>query len=238
MKDYYEILGVDPSADEKEIKKSYRKLAMKYHPDRNAGNEEAASRFKEVSEAYSVLSSPEKRNEYDFVNSGGGQNPWSGFGNSSGGHPFSDMGTIFEQFGFNPFDPFQRTRDSAFRDGPGQHQQPRPKKEKNWHVNLELMRDEFDLGSTEKSLRIRRHVPCKPCDGMGGTDPGVCLTCAGTGTYQKIQHQTGMIIKTTEPCTKCAGVGNIFKNICQYCTGQGRISRVETYDISIKINKR
>ena len=241
MKDFYAILGVDPGADDKEIKKAYRKLALKYHPDRNSGDEDAADRFKEVSEAYSVLSSPDKRNEYDYLRIHGDQPSRSPFSNSPGGHPFSDMGSIFERMGFNPFDPFANARDTAWKDGPGTHnyrpKQP-PKKEKPWTVKVELTKENVDSGYANKTLRLRRFIPCEPCDGIGGFGSEVCYDCAGTGLRQNIRELDGMIIKVQEPCTKCGTSGIIISEKCTACNGEGKFKKIELYDIDIKINRK
>lgn len=225
MKDYYAILGVSESADQKEIKKAYRKLALKFHPDRNADDQEAAERFKEVSEAYGVLSSPEKRNEYDYAKNFQGKQ-WSPFGSSPGGHPFSDMGSMFESWGFNPFNP-------SFSEGA-----QKPRQKKSWSVNVELTKENIDSGHAKKTLRLRRQINCEVCSGQGGTEKTLCFDCAGMGTRNRIQEVQGMIIKMQEPCTTCNATGNIFKNPCYACSGQGKIKVVESYDIDINIKKQ
>ena len=236
MKDYYQILGVESTADDKEIKKAYRKLALKYHPDRNANEQAAAERFKEVSEAYGVLSSPEKRNEYDFARQMSAGR-WSNLGGNPGGHSFSDLGSMFEGFGFNPFDPFANARNHPFNDGPS----PRPpphQREKPWTVNVQLTKENVETGHASKTLRLHKTATCEPCKGVGGDSADICYICAGTGTVNSIREYDGMVVKIANPCTSCDGRGNIIQNPCSVCMGQGTVKSMDLYDIEINITKR
>jgi molecular chaperone DnaJ len=221
-RDYYEILGISKSASGDEIKKAYRKLAMQHHPDRNPGNKEAESKFKEATEAYEVLKDEQKRAAYDnYGHQAFGQ---GGFGGSGGGG--------FEGFDFN--DIFSNFSD-IFGDFGGNSSRGKKKSSaqrgSDVRYNLEISLKEAFQGLTEK---IKFTIPstCDSCHGSGaqnGEKPTDCPTCKGSG---KVRAQQGFFI-VERPCTTCGGVGQIIKNPCKKCGGQGRINREKTLSVKI-----
>lgn len=215
-RDYYEVLGVDRSADEKDIKKAYRRMAMKYHPDRNPGDQEAEAKFKELSEAYDVLADPQKRAAYDQFGHAGvdGQ---SGFGGGQGaGHgSFSDIfGDVFGDI---------------FGGGGGRRSGVQ--RGSDLKYNLELTLEEAVRG-TEKSIKVPTLVNCEVCDGSGakkGTQPVTCSTCGGIG---QVRMQQGFFA-VQQTCPTCSGTGKIIKDPCNSCYGRG--VKEETKTLSVKI---
>lgn len=205
-RDYYEVLGVNRGAEEEEIKKAYRKLAMKYHPDRNPGDTQAEEQFKEAAEAYEVLRNPEKRQVYDQFGheglAGTGFRGFSGFDDI-----FSNFGDIFEDFfGFGN----TRTRRKS-----------RAKQGLNLRYDLELTLEEAYTGK-EEEIRFRRLETCSQCTGTGlspGTQPQVCRTCQGRG--QILRTQGFFQISTT--CPSCQGQGRIVTDPCYECRGSGKV---------------
>lgn len=210
-RDYYEVLGVARDASADEIKKAYRKLAQKYHPDKNPGDKEAEEKFKEAAEAYSVLSDPEKRNAYDrFGFSGPGTNPFEGF---------SSMEDILASFG------------DIFGDIFGQRGRSRRRKGQDIVMNLELTFQEALFG-TQKSISVRRQVECEACHGTGakeGTSRTVCETCEGQGQVA-IRQGFFMFAQT---CPTCQGQGTVVKHKCPECKGKGLVSKVESLKITV-----
>ncbi len=214
MKDFYTILGVETFANEKDIKKAYRDLAKKYHPDRNQGDEDAAERFKEVSEAYSVLSDPQKRQEHDFAISNNHQS-------------FNSFEDLFKDFGFNPFDPL-------FRVNHQMNQKDQPSKK----INLDLTIDELFSGGKTTSVKVRITKTCSACNGKGGDISHSCKDCFGTGYINRLEKQGPTMVKTSTPCSLCYGRGKILSGICFPCEGQGKIKSIEEYDVNIITTKR
>ena len=223
-KDYYEVLGVPKNASEQDIKKAYRSMAKKYHPDRNKDNPEAEAKFKEVQEANEVLSDPQKRAAYDqyghaaFENGGAGAGGFGGQGfggqgfGSAGGFDFEDLGDIFGSFG-------------SFFGGRGQAQSQGPKVHRgdDLRYNLVLTLEEVAFG-VEKELKYKRNGQCHTCHGSGA-EPGhgtkTCDKCNGSG-HIKVQQRTlfGMASGTQE-CDKCHGTGKIPEKECHTCHGTG-----------------
>lgn len=210
-KDYYEILGVAKNASEAELKKAYRRLAMKHHPDRNAGNTRAEVQFKEAKEAYEVLSEPQKRAAYDQfghagVHSGGGGGFHGGFGD------------IFEDiFG----DIFGGVRGGGSRRSRGSDLQ----------YNLTLTLEEAVFGS-EQNLRIPTRVQCKACDGSGarpGSEPETCTTCGGVG---QVRMQQGFF-SVQQTCPACRGRGKVIRKPCNTCGGAGTVEESRTLSVKI-----
>tara|TARA_A100001015_G_scaffold313996_1_gene422522 strand:+ start:373 stop:1059 length:687 start_codon:yes stop_codon:yes gene_type:complete len=203
LKNYYNILGVEKSASQEEIKKKYRKLAMKYHPDKNPGKD-AENNFKEISEAYSILGDPQKRKEYDMP-----ANPFPGFGGFTGrtGDVWSDF---FGDFGQ---DIFKSRR-------PNKKQKPRkqPKPQVRFNVNLE----ELLSGEIQQVFEYEYVVDCVHCDGQGGYDPTVCKACNGAGSVVQTYQAGTMTIQSTVPCGNCGGRGKTFREICSNCNGLGK----------------
>jgi molecular chaperone DnaJ len=213
-RDYYEVLGVDKSATADELKKAYRKIAMKYHPDRNPGDKDAEDKFKEAAEAYDVLSDPEKRQRYDqFGHSMGGQQGGfgGGFGGFSGGG-FS-MEDIFAQFG------------DIFGGGSfgGGQRRPRQRRGSDLRIRVKLTLEEIAKGTT-KTLKIPTYVKCDQCNGTGakdGTAFSTCNTCHGTGQVTRVQNTMFGAMQQVSVCPTCEGLGKIITDKCPHCGGQG-----------------
>ena len=215
-RDYYEVLGVERSVNEKDLKKAFRKAAMKYHPDRNPGDKEAESKFKEVSEAYDVLSDSQKRQVYDQF----GHDGLKGQGFNSG---FQDMGDIFSAFG----DIFG----DIFGGGGGRRRGPRPGADLEFRLRLDFM--DAAHGSTHE-VEIPRNVQCGICGGSGlksSAKPKTCGTCGGAG--QVIQAQGFLRIRTV--CPTCRGQGKIVdpSDQCGSCNGTGK--KRQTEHVSVKV---
>ena len=224
-RDYYEVLGVDKSASAEEIKKAYRKSAMKYHPDRNPGDKEAEEKFKELGEAYEVLSDTEKRSRYDQFgfagvdpNYGGGA---GGYGGGFGG--FGDFGDLGDNFG-------------SFFGGGGRRQstQNAPRRGENVGVRLELTFEEAAFG-VEKEVAAQRIETCAVCNGSGSADgkTETCSQCRGTGQIRTTQSFMGMQMQSQTTCPQCSGRGKIIKNPCNTCRGKGKVRR--TQKIKVKV---
>lgn len=212
-RDFYEVLGVNKGASADEIKKAYRKLAMKYHPDRNPDNKEAEEKFKEVNEAYEILSNDEKRKLYDQYGHAGVDPNFGaggGFGGGFGGFDV-DLGDIFGSFFGGGF-------------GGGRTRRNAPQKGESLRANLVLSFEEAAFGC-EKEIQINKTEACPDCNGTGaekGTTVETCTNCNGTGTV-KTTHRTPLgMMSSTGTCPKCQGKGKIIKNPCKSCNGSGK----------------
>ena len=221
-RDYYEVLGVEKSAGADEIKKAYRKKAMQYHPDRNPGDKTAEERFKELGEAYEVLSDADKRARYDQYgfagvdpNYGGGAG-FDGFGGFGG---FGDFGDIFgDLFGGG-------RRGSA---------QNAPRRGENVGVRLDLSFEEAAFGC-EKEVTATRIENCAACSGSGSADGEIesCSMCHGSGQVRTTQNFMGMAMQSTTTCPQCSGRGKIVKNPCNTCRGKGKVRRNQKIKVKI-----
>ena len=229
-RDYYEVLGVEKGASAEEIKKAYRKAAMKYHPDRNPGNAEAEAKFKECGEAYEVLSDDDKRARYDQFgfagvdpNYGGGQggNPFGGGFGGGGFGGFGDFGDIFSEF----FGGGASTRGAS---------QNAPRRGENVMSHLELTFEEAAFGC-EKEVASQRIENCSACSGSGSADGNIetCSQCRGTGSVRTTQNFMGMQMQSTTVCPRCNGKGKVIKTPCNTCKGKGKVRR--TNKVKVKI---
>ncbi len=219
-RDYYEVLGVERNASDSELKSAYRKLAKKYHPDMNPGDKEAEVKFKEASEAYSVLSDAEKRRQYDQF----GHSAFEG-GAGGGGFDFSgmDMGDIFGDI----FGDFFGGRSRTQRSG--------PMKGQNIRTSVRITFEEACFG-TEREVDISFKEECKSCHGSGakaGTSPVTCSKCGGKGQVVFSQQSLFGMVQNVQTCPDCRGTGKIIKERCPDCSGSGYISRRKK--ISVKI---
>ena len=226
-RDYYEVLGVSKSATEDEIKRAYKKLARKYHPDMNPGDKEAEEKFKEINEANEVLSDPTKKSRYDqFGFAGVDPNYGAGGGAYGGaGFDFGDLGDIFGSFFGGGFGGF----------GGGQQRRNGPQRGESIRMSVSVSFTEAAFGC-EKEVTLDRTELCDDCHGSGcanGTTPEVCPECHGTGTVQ-VRRQTPMgVFASTAACTKCGGTGKIIHQPCTTCRGNGRVHKRRTVKVSI-----
>ena len=227
-RDYYEVLGVSRDADDATLKKAYRALAKKYHPDTNPGNAEAAEKFKEASEAYSVLSDPQKRQQYDqfgHADFGGGADGAGGFG-GFGGFDFNgaDMGDMFgDIFG----DLFGGGRSRRANNG--------PMRGANVRASVRITFDEAVKGC-EKELTLNLKEECETCHGTGakpGTSPQTCPKCGGKGQVTYTQQSIFGMVRNVQTCPDCNGTGKIIKEKCSACHGSGYMTKKKTIQVSI-----
>ena len=229
-RDYYEVLGVSKGASDDEIKKAYRKLAKKYHPDMNPGDKEAEAKFKEVNEAYSILSDSDKRARYDqFGHAGvdpnyGAGGPGGGFGGFDMGD--IDLGDIFGSFFGGGFGGFGGSS-SARRSG--------PQKGESLRASLTISFEEAAFGC-EKEINLTRTEQCETCHGSGaepGTTAETCPDCRGTGVVRVQQRTGGFAFSSTAPCTRCRGTGKIIHTPCKACGGNGSVKKTKRVTVSI-----
>ena len=220
VRDYYEVLEVDRGASDEDLKKAYRRLAMEHHPDRNSGCTDAEHRFKEVSEAYSVLSDPNKRAAYDrFGHAGVNGGP------GGGGAQFNDIHDIFnEVFG------------SAFSDmfgqgGAGRGRQQGPRRGQDLRYDLEITLEQAYAGWTAR-ITVPASLSCEPCSGSGckpGTSPTACTTCGGMGRVRATQG----FFAIERTCPRCGGSGRMVLDPCQVCHGAGQVRKERTLEVAI-----
>ena len=225
-RDYYEVLGIQKGASEDEIKKAYKKLARKYHPDMNPGDKEAEEKFKEVNEANEVLSDPEKKARYDqFGFAGVDPNYGAGAGGGAygGGFDFGDLGDIFGSFFGGGFGGGQRRNPNA------------PQRGESIRASVSVSFTEAAFGC-EKSVTLERSEQCPTCKGNGcapGTTPEICPDCHGTGTVQT-RRQTPMgVFASNGPCRKCGGTGRLIHQPCPDCRGTGAVRKRKTIKVNI-----
>ena len=224
-RDYYEVLGIQKGASEDEIKKAYKKLARKYHPDMNPGDKEAEEKFKEVNEANEVLSDPEKKARYDqFGFAGVDPNYGAGAGGGAygGGFDFGDLGDIFGSFFGGGFG--------------GQRRNPNaPQRGESIRASVSISFTEAAFGC-EKSVTIERSEQCPTCKGSGcapGTTPEICPDCHGSGIVQT-RRQTPMgVFASNGPCRKCGGTGRLIHQPCSDCRGSGAVRKRRTIKVNI-----
>ena len=222
-RDYYEVLGVEKGASAEEIKKAYRKSAMKYHPDRNPGDKTAEEKFKELGEAYEVLSDDEKRSRYDQYGHAG-VDPNFGAGGFNGGG-FGGFG------GFDFGDIFGEFFGGGSRRGSTQNV---PMRGENVGVRLEVTFEEAAFG-TEKQVSAQRIENCGNCGGTGSADGSVetCSYCRGAGQVRTTRNVMGMTMQTTSECPQCGGRGKVIKNPCNTCRGKGKVRRTQKINVKI-----
>jgi len=209
-RDYYEILGVNRNADAGEIKRAYRKLAMQYHPDKNPDDKSAEEKFKEIGEAYSILSDPQKRRQYDqFGHTGTG----GGFGGATSGS------------GFDPFDIFREVFGGGFGDifgmGGSAGRRSSHSRGNDLQIKLRLSLEEIAAG-VKKKVKIRKQAVCETCHGSGskpGSSMSTCPTCRGAG---EVAYRQGLF-SVSRTCPACQGMGEIIEHPCPTCRGEGRV---------------
>lgn len=228
-RDYYEVLEVSRSASVDEIKKAYRKLAIKYHPDRNPGDAEAEAKFKEAAEAYDVLHDPQKRQQYDQF---GFDAPGSGFG---GGSPFGGAGGFSMDDIFSMFGDVFGGHGGGFGGFGGGSQQAPKYRGSDLRLKVRLSLQEVATGVTKK-FKVRKDVTCEHCHGTGaegGSGTETCPNCHGSGVEIRTQQSMFGMIQTQTACHVCGGEGTIIKNKCTHCQGEGVVKGEEVVEINI-----
>lgn len=209
-RDYYEVLGVEKSASDKEIKKAYRKLALKYHPDKNPDDKEAEEKFKECAEAYEVLSNPEKKGHYD-------RHGFSGPQMGSGGMSMEDMMAHFNEMFGTDF---------------GQKQSFTVRRGQDLRLNVKLSLEDMFNG-VHKKFKYKRMENCEPCNGRGGSGSKLCNTCKGHGMVIQVQQTALGVMQTSMTCPECEGDGNVVETTCETCNGAGLNHDETTFEIDI-----
>ncbi|HYK87511.1 MAG TPA: molecular chaperone DnaJ [Acidobacteriota bacterium] len=213
-RDYYEVLGISREANDQEIKSAYRKLAVKYHPDKNPGDKDAEEMFKEAAEAYSVLSDPDKRARYDRFGHSGLQGGFSGFDPAT----FGDFGDILGEF-------------FGFGDIFGNRRRGGPERGSDLRYDLKISFREAAFGLKTK-IKIPRQDTCGACDGRGtarGKSPVTCNACHGAG---QVRYQQGFF-SISRTCGQCNGTGRVIKDPCEVCQGRGRVHKEKVLEIKI-----
>lgn len=224
-RDYYEVLGVSKGASDDEIRKAHRKLAKKYHPDLNRDNPEAAEKFKELNEAYEVLSDKDKRAKYDqFGFAGVDPNYGAGQGGFGGGFDMGDLGDIFGSF-FG----------GGFGGGSTRSRRNSPQRGETLQQRIMLSFEEAAFGC-EKEITINRTETCEECGGSGaepGTSPETCSNCRGSGVVTQTQRTPLGMFQTQGACPNCRGTGKIIRKPCKKCSGAGRVRKSKTLKVNI-----
>ena len=223
-RDYYEVLGIEKGASADEIKKAYRKTALKYHPDRNPDNKEAEEKFKEAAEAYDVLSNPDKRARYDQYGHAGMDGAGAGFGGFGGGFSMED---IFSQFG----DIFG----GGFGFSGGGRARQRTNRGSDIRVRVSLTLEEIANGVTKK-LKLNKSVTCDACGGSGAKDASsrvTCSNCNGQGYVMQVQNTFFGRMQSQTVCPVCGGQGTVIKDKCTKCAGEGCVKSSEVVEFNI-----
>lgn len=223
-RDYYEVLGVSKGATDADLKKAYRQLAKKYHPDTNPGNAEAEAKFKEASEAYTVLADPDKRRQYDQF----GHSAFDGAGGGAGGFDFSNMGDMGDIFGDLFGDIFGGGRSRGTRSNG-------PMKGQNIRTGVRITFEEAVFG-IEKEIELTLKDECNTCHGTGakpGTHAETCSKCGGKGQVVYTQQSLFGMVRNVQTCPDCRGTGKIVKEKCTDCYGSGYISKKKKIKVSI-----
>ncbi len=222
-RDYYEVLGLDRSATDDQIKKAYRQLAKKYHPDLNPGDQQAEENFKEVNEAYAVLSDADKKSKYDQFGHAGVDPNFGAGGYGGGGFnvDFGDLGDIFSSF---------------FGGGGGRRANPNaPRQGTDTEINMVISFEEAAFGC-EKEVTVTRIETCNTCHGSGakeGTQPITCSVCHGTGQVHVQQRTPFGVMQTQRTCDRCGGKGKIIEQPCKTCNGKGKVRRTTKQTIKV-----
>lgn len=224
-RDYYEVLGLQKGASEADIKKAFRKMALKYHPDKNPGDKTAEEKFKEVNEAYSILSDPEKKKLYDQFGHAG-VDPNAGFGGAGGG--FGGFGGSYDDI----FDMFGNMFGGGFGGFGGRAQRNGPMKGRDLQKAMTITFEEAAFG-VKKDIQVNKHVECSTCHGTGaapGTSKQQCPKCGGSGQIHTTQRTPFGQFSNVSTCDRCGGTGEIIETPCPDCNGSGHIRK------NVKIN--
>lgn len=227
-KDYYKSLGIEKGASDADIKKAFKKLALQYHPDRNPDNKEAEEKFKEINEAYQVLSDPEKKDRYDKYGTADFSEGFGGYGGEGfGGFGFSDLGDIFgDIFGGGGFGGF----------GGGSRRNPNaPRKGNDIETTITLTFEE-SISGVEKDIDVSKHENCETCEGTGakaGTSAKSCDVCGGRGVVNETANTAFGSFSTQRTCRKCGGKGTVIETPCATCHGTGKVRKSKKITIKV-----